>query len=147
MFNFVISTKPKSFNSKDRQKAEAYRNKLQLAFAATHPIHKLLTEELYGVVYHFFRTDIGIDADNISKPVWDALRGIAYEDDKQIKMRIAGSFDLTAYPITILDFSGLSGATIDTLLENIHNQDHVLYVEFGKFTTDMVRLNLEINGN
>ena len=103
--------------------------------------------DLYGLVYHFFRENIGIDADNLSKPVWDGLNGMLFDDDKQVKMRIAGSFDLTTNDLTILDFSGLPGTAITTLLEALETEDHVLYVECGSFTIDMIRLNLERDGN
>ena len=147
MYSFVVSTKPKSYNSKDKKKALEYQIQMQVAFAKSYPRHSLLTEDLYGMIYHFFRRNIGIDADNLSKPVWDGLKGIVFEDDKQVKLRIAGSFDLTANDLTVLDFSGLPGAVIASLLEAVETEEHVLYVECGRFTTDMIRLNLEENGN
>lgn len=113
----------------------------------SYPLHIPLTIELYGLIYHFYRRNIGIDADNLSKPVWDGLKGLLFKDDKQVKLRIAGSFDLSANDLTVLDFSGLPGAVINSLLEAIETEDHVLYVECGNFTTDMIRLNLERNGN
>ncbi len=147
MYNFVVSTKPKSYNSKDKKKALQYQHHMQVAFTESYPVHALLTEDLYGLIYHFFRQNIGIDADNLSKPIWDSLKGIVFKDDKQVKMRIAGSFDLTANDLTVLNFSGLPGAVIASLLEAIETEEHVLYVECGRFTTDMIRLNLEGNGN
>lgn len=147
MYCFIVSIKPKSYNSKDKRKALEYQDRMKAAFMDTYPAHTPLTEELYGLIYHFFRSSIGIDADNLSKPVWDSLRGVLFDDDKQVKLRIAGSFDLTANDLTVLDFSGLPGLTITSLLEAIETEEHVLYVECGRFTTDIIRLNLERNGN
>ena len=144
MYNFVVSTQPKSYNSR---KILPYQERIKVAFEGDYPGHTPLTTEVYGLVYHFFRRDIGIDADNLSKPVWDSLKGVLFEDDKQVSMRIAGSFDLSANDLTILDFSGLTGAIITALLSAIQTSEHVLYVECGNFTTDMIRLNLERNGN
>lgn len=147
MYNFVVSIKPRSYNSKDKGKTDTYQKRLQAAFAESYPDHAPLTEELYGLVYHFYRANIGIDADNLSKPIWDSLREVLFLDDKQVKMRVAGSFDLNANDLTVLDFSGLPGPVVDSLLVATETEDHVLYVECGRFTMDMIRLNLEDNGN
>ena len=62
-------------------------------------------------------------------------------------MRIAGSFDLTVLDLNILDFSGLPGLTVTELLDALETEDHVLYVECGNFSTTLVKLNWEGNGN
>jgi Holliday junction resolvase RusA-like endonuclease len=148
--SFVIICKPKSYNSwgsASVTKKSKYKNLIEKSFRDAYPAHILLEDDLYGLVYHFFQRDIGIDADNLSKPIWDCLRGILFDDDKRVKMRIAGSFDLTANDLTILDFSGLPGTVIASLLEVIETEEHVIYIECGTFTTEMIRLNLERNGN
>ncbi|WP_338876519.1 RusA family crossover junction endodeoxyribonuclease [Spirosoma sp. SC4-14] len=125
----------------------SYQKRLVTAFQASCPQHSPLSTDLYGLVYHFFRRDIGIDADNLSKPVWDTLKGLLFDDDSQVKMRIAGSFDLLVNDLAVLDFSGLPGGIINTLLEVLETEEHVLYAECGNFTTDTIRLNLARNGN
>jgi Holliday junction resolvase RusA-like endonuclease len=40
------------------------------------------------------RPGIGSDLDNIIKPIIDALKGIAYHDDKQVRSVVAALFDL-----------------------------------------------------
>ena len=146
MYSFIVSTKPKSYNSKDKRKADAYRQRLQAAFAENYPDHTPLSEELYGLVYHFYRVNIGLDADNLSKPVWDGLKGVLFVDDRQVKMRIAGSFDVAANDLTVLDFSGLPGIIVDKLLESTQTGNHTLYIECGRFNTDLIQLNLERDG-
>lgn len=117
------------------------------AFQLVHPACLPLKGDLYGLVYHFHRTDLSIDADNLSKPIRDCLKGVLFADDKQVKMRIAGSFDLSSTDLVTLDFSGLAKETIDSLLEAIESEDHVLYIECGEFSMNLIRLNMESDGN
>lgn len=70
-----------------------------------------------------------------------------FEDDKQVKMRIAGSFDLTVLDLNILDLSGLPGEIVTKLLDALETEDHVLYVECSNFSMKLLRLNWERNGN
>ena len=51
-------------------------------------------KELYAAIYYFYREDVGLDADNISKPAWDALNAVGYSDDKQIKIRTAVAINI-----------------------------------------------------
>lgn len=143
MYSFVVCSRPKSYNSK--KKSQDYGQRLITAFREGYPLHQSVETELYGLVYHFYRRDINIDADNLSKPVWDYLKGVLFVDDKQVKMRIAGSFSLITNDFSVLDFSGLSQHKAEFLLEAIETEDHILYVECGTFTVDIVRLNLEKN--
>ena len=142
MYSFVVCNRPKSYNSK---KSRDYEQRLTTAFRKGYPLHQSVQTELYGLIYHFYKRDIGIDADNLSKPVWDCLKGVLFDDDKQVKMRIAGSFDLLTNDFSVLDLSGLSQHMAESLLKSIETEDHILYVECGTFTVDIVRLNLEKN--
>lgn len=60
-------------------------------------------------------------------------------------MRVAGSFSLITNDFSVLDLSGLSQHVAEFLLKAIETEDHVIYVECGTFTVDIVRLNLEKN--
>ena len=144
MYSFILSSQPKSYNAR---KTDAYQNRIKVAFRTAYSTHQLIDQDLYGLVYHFYKVDIGIDADNISKLIWDSLKGVAFVDDSQVKLRVAGSFDLTSNDLVTLDLSGLAEAMISSLLEAIESEDHVLYVECGKFSMNLIRLNLESNGN
>ena len=150
MYSFVIKTKPKSYNSwgsASVEKKNKYKHLIEESFKEAYPAHVLVEVDLYGLVYHFFQKDIGIDADNLSKPIWDCLRGTIFDDDKRVKMRIAGSFKLVGGDLTIFNSSGLPGEVVTSLIESIETEEHVLYVECGKFTADMIQLNLELDGN
>ncbi len=144
MYSFVVTTKPKSYNAK---KTENYKRCILDSFTLAYPSHQLLSHDLYGLVYHFYKSNIGIDADNISKPIWDGLKGILFADDRQVKMRIAGSFSIQTEPFAIFESSRLLGAVITSLATAVQTEEHILYIECGPFTTDLIRLNLGGNGN
>lgn len=105
------------------------------------------SDDLYGVVYYFHKKNTGTDADNISKPLWDILKGIFFTDDHQIKLRIAGSIDISAGDFSIIDFSNLRGEITAELIEAFETKDHVVYVECGLLNNSMYKFNLEANGN
>ncbi|AQG78867.1 hypothetical protein AWR27_05725 [Spirosoma montaniterrae] len=130
-------------------KKSAYKESLRSAFNANHGGHIPVGGELYGLVYHFYREDNGIDADNLSKPIWDCLKGVLFEDDRQVKLRIAGSFDLTKNDFAKIDSTGLPGLIVTQFLDALNNEteNHILYVECGVFNADMVKLNMNRYGN
>lgn len=81
-----------------------------------------------------------LDADNLSKPIWDALRGIAFKDDFQIRFRSAGLFNLGAEKIDELDLTNMPDYVFDDFLEMIDGESsHILYVELGEFSYDLIR--------
>lgn len=112
-FEVVIPIQPKSNQSKGRKKA-TYQNELQQIvwdhFCRLYPNETELPYDqldktglqIIGIVYYFppdyqqqLQTDQLQDADNISKPIWDALQGKLYQDDHVVNIRIAGVIDLT----------------------------------------------------
>jgi hypothetical protein len=104
-----------------------------------------LTDELYGVLYHFFRANLKMDADNLSKPIWDCLTGFLYVDDSQVKLRIAGSFDLSKHNFNILDIETLPKPIVDELVDAFKNHDHFVYIECGRLNYSMFKFNFENN--
>ena len=74
---------PVSYNSSDSKKRERYKGTIVEAFSRNYngKVPKFRKGiELYGQVYFFTSDGTDLDADNISKPVWDALIGSIYED-------------------------------------------------------------------
>ncbi|RZJ80540.1 MAG: RusA family crossover junction endodeoxyribonuclease [Chryseobacterium sp.] len=147
MYNFIAKGQPPTYNSWRKiwtpLRKAAYTNAIGTIIAGYHPSITLLRDDLYGVIYHFFNTDMKIDADNLSKPMWDTLNSVFYSDDYQIKLRVAGSFDLKKNGLTVLDFTTLGGQLIADLLDAFDNEDHVIYVECGKLNFSHRRFNLE----
>lgn len=149
MNSFIIKRQPLTFNSWKKASATKktnYKTLIQNAFRQFN-IENKLTNELYGAVYHFYNKNVNIDADNLSKPLWDCLTGFLYDDDEQIKIRIAGSFDLSKNDLNVLNFSGLSGEIITELLEAFDAEEHIVYVECGILNYSNFKFNIEENGN
>lgn len=91
MYAFLCNLRPRSVNAKQSEK---YKNGIQNAFRHYHGNMPAVSGNLYGFVYYFHRVKTELDADNVSKPIWDALNSVAYADDKIIRFRSSGMFDL-----------------------------------------------------
>jgi hypothetical protein len=107
---------------------------------------------LYGIVYYFvrgYRPTNDADADNVSKRVWDALEGVAYQDDEVVRLRIAGVIETGGGPgndsprLEQIDLSDLSPDVARALLDLVGRQEaHILYVELGPLNGSMFLFNL-----
>ena len=93
-------------------------------------------KELYAAIYYFYREDVGLDADNISKAAWDALNAVGYSDDKQIKMRTAVAIDLSKYDIVDFDQDNIPSDVLTDLVQSIADNNHTLYIEVGEIDKD-----------
>jgi Holliday junction resolvase RusA-like endonuclease len=91
-FDFIIIGPPRSLQA-DRKKLHSYRELIQ------DQAHRYLSEpsspyksSVAVVVTHFYRGPTreldgvhnNVDVDNMLKPIVDALKGVAYVDDKQV---------------------------------------------------------------
>ena len=147
MHNFILKNRPLSYNSCRGSKKDNYKAAIEAAFTRYNPAHALLTGELYATIYYFYNTNLDLDTDNLSKPVWDCLCGFLFGDDQQIKIRVAGSFDLKNGDYSLIDFSGLQGDLLADLLDAFGNEEHIVYVECGNFNPAMYKFNFEQHGN
>lgn len=149
MHSFIFTRQPKSHNSgfKSKLSRQLYLEELMISLSQFDTITAPFEDNLYGLVYHFYKKDEGIDADNISKPLWDILTGIMFIDDRQIKLRIAGSIDISSGDFSIFDFSNLRGEIIAELIEAFETKSHIVYVECGKLENFMYNFSLEQYGN
>jgi Holliday junction resolvase RusA-like endonuclease len=148
MYSFVLKRKPKSYNGwnkASKMSKDNYKKAIEEAFEKFNRISEPLTDDLYGVLYHFFKEDRQMDADNLSKPIWDCLTGFLYLDDSQVKLRIAGSFKLSQIDVDILNLADLPKPILDELLEAFENHDHIVYIECGLFHHSMLKFNSEKN--
>jgi Endodeoxyribonuclease RusA len=103
----------------------------------------------YGLVYYIKRgydPARDADADNIAKPVWDALEGAAYPDDRAVKLRVAGLIEAGETPdgsptMVDLDLTEVPKATADELFSLLFDrgEEHVLYIEIGPIERGMFR--------
>lgn len=150
MYSFVFKRQPKSYNSgfKSKSAKENYSNELNKSIKRFNTLTNPYKEDLYGLIYYFHKKKTGtIDADNLSKPIWDILGGILFEDDQQIKLRIAGAIDISSGDFNIIDFSRLRGEIISELIEAFENEDHIVYIECGLLNNNMYKFNIGIHGN
>jgi Holliday junction resolvase RusA-like endonuclease len=149
MNSFIIKRQPYTFNSWKGASITKKSNYKTLIIKALQQFNKenKLKGELYGTVYYFHKKDVNIDADNLSKPLWDCLTGILFDDDNQVKLRTAGSFDLTKNDFNILNFSELPAEIIGELLESFDTELHTIYVECGQINYSMFKFNFENNAD
>ncbi|MFC1478059.1 RusA family crossover junction endodeoxyribonuclease [Candidatus Margulisiibacteriota bacterium] len=151
MYSSIVLTKPKSFNSFriNTNGGKRYKANIQSSFSTYNGSVSKMTNDLYGIVYYFFKRNIGIDADNLSKPIWDCLKGYLFDDDKQVKLRTAGCIDLTKSGIDMFDMTGVPSNVLIDLLDATDNENDMLYVECGTLNNSFYKFNIEgdINGN
>lgn len=143
MQNFILKSRPLSYNSCRGTKKVNYKTAIQTSFAEYNASLNFLTGEIYATIYYFFNKNLDLDTDNLSKPVWDILCGFLYNDDQQIKIRKAGSFDLSKGDYSVIDFTGLQGDFVVDLLDAFENEEHVVYIECGRFNPAMFKFNIE----
>lgn len=142
--SFLVKRKPKSYNSwkKTKTSGQNYLNSIRTALSFYHSSFTALTGELYGIAYYFHNKPTQTDADNISKPIWDSLTSFLYVDDKQVKLRIAGIYDLGSQGFQLLDVTGVPGLVVADLVDAVNNEDHFVYIECGNLSPDMYKFKL-----
>ena len=131
-FCFFCECKPASYQgSKDSKRA--YKHRLESSFKRYYT-GMMPDIPLFANIYHFYNEDVKIDADNISKPTWDALTNVAFSDDKQIIIRSAASIDMRSGTFEIDPDSVPADIRYD-FLEAIHIKPHTVFIEVGEMKT------------
>ena len=131
---FLCTAKPRSVNAKNTDK---YKVAIRTAFAKYCPGVTLMTEPLYGVTYYFHQQPNQLDADNLSKPIWDALEKLAYQDDGVIQLRHSGIIDLRQTDLTTFDLSKVPDQVANDIIAFAGTEAHIIYVEFGILAAEM----------
>lgn len=129
-FSFVYAGKPESYNA-DSKKKQLYKKRLSSAYMRRFS-SKLAQKELYASIYYFYREDVGLDADNISKPAWDALNNVGYYDDKQIKILTAVAVNLCEHEVLNFDQDNMPTDVLLDLAQSLADNNHTLYIEVGE---------------
>lgn len=129
-FSFVYSGKPESYNA-DSKRKQVYKKRLSSAYKRRFS-GMIAAKELYAAIYYFYREDVGLDADIISKPAWDALNAVGYSDDKQIKIRTAVAINLCEHDILVFDQDILPTDVLIDLIQSISDNNHTLNIEVGE---------------
>lgn len=143
--SFILKKQPKSHNKWKRSspKGQSYLAYVRAMFDEFYETVTKKSGDLYGIAYYFHKINTGTDADNISKPIWDCLSDFLFEDDKQIKLRLAGCFDLAEKDFEVLDVSGVPGNVVAELVQAIQDEEHIVYVECGRLTDSLYKFNLQ----
>lgn len=139
VYRLILKRRPYSYNKSSEIKKSGFRESVKKGYPNLAP----MDGDLYGKVYWFCNvspSDQGkqSDADNISKPIWDCLKGLAFHDDQQVKLRIAGRID-GPEGIERLDFTNLGIRYQMELISAILSENHVLYIEYGLVEPSMFR--------
>jgi Holliday junction resolvase RusA-like endonuclease len=132
----ILARKPVSFNSGAKEKyKQAFGDEARARWGT-----KSLTGDLYARIVWFHReTRRGQDgdADNISKPILDALCGIAYADDGQILKRLVHKVDaLGEYNISKERGDPRDVAELERLLGA--RTPHIIYFEVGRLESKSI---------
>lgn len=135
---------PFSYNSTNTKKRDKYvqliRDTFDKEYKGKVPKYRK-GNKLYGQVYFFTSEGTDLDADNISKPVWDALEGLVYDNDKQIVMRKSSVIYKTRHDLIALD--GNSDRAADLIQVIQRKTVKCIYIECGHFNESMVKIDLE----
>ncbi len=135
---------PFSYNSTDSKKKDKYIQLIRDTFVKEYngkvPKYRK-GYELYGQVCFFTSEGTDLDADKISKPVWDALEGLVYDNDKQIVMRKSTVIYKAKHDLIALD--GNSDRAADLLQVIQRKMVKCIYIECGHFEESMVEIDLE----
>lgn len=137
-------TTPFSYNSTDEKKKKKYMKMIRDAFDRFYngkvPKYRKGVE-LYGHVCFFTSDGTDLDVDNISKPVWDALKNTIYDDDKQVVMRSSAIVYKARHDMIPID--GKSDRSADLLQILQRNTVKCLYIECGYFKESMIEIEKE----
>lgn len=120
-----------------------YEADVRAAFRHYWPLVTVQKEELYGIVYYFHRVPNQIDADNLCKPVFDALENELYANDKSVRLVRSGIFDLTANDIQVLNLTNVPDNVFPDFLKALNTSDHILYIEIGNLNYGMFAFDCE----
>lgn len=132
-FSFVYVGKPESYNANSKKK-ELYKKRLFSAYKRRFS-GMMVDKELYASIYYFYKEDVGLEADNISKPAWDALNAVGYTDDKMIEIRAAVAINQCEYDIVDFDQDNLPSDVLVDLVQSVSDncsyKGHYLYEGIG----------------
>lgn len=127
---------PRSYNSKASSKRK-YMTDIQSEFRRTGCDVFPPTSDLYARTYYLHRKRNLWDADNLSKPIMDALKEYAFEDDRQVVYRTAGSINTEKY--TDIDFTNLPTDLVDSFTNALLSSNPIVYIEIGDFQSSKVQ--------
>ena len=107
-YNIWVEGRPQSFQKK---RLVRYKERIQQAARSIVP-RVLRTPRIDVEIWFHAYTSLRADVDNVIKPILDALKGIVYEDDRQVRsVRVVALPDGDAFGI-----ESSSGDALDRLM-------------------------------
>lgn len=97
-FEFIIQGPPVSQQTRNRSLLRDWKNRVRFEAQRKWPSGNPPTQKEIEIRITYFYEDVSPDVNNITKPIQDALKGLIFEDDRQIvnltcrKRSIDGSF-------------------------------------------------------
>lgn len=128
-FVFFCEGRPASYQGSPKSK-EVYKRRISTCYQR-HFTGAMPDVPLFANVYHFYNEDVQIDADNISKPTWDALSKVAFSDDKQIIIRSAASIDMRKSGLEV-DLDTIPSEIRFDFIDSIYSKPHTIFIEVGE---------------
>ena len=137
MIAFIVKREPRSFNARSK---EQYKKDIEKEFMKNNFKNVPFCCFVYSKIFYFHSEKTSIDADNLSKPIVDALRGKAYYDDNIVILRICGRIDLSNSLITEFNIEHMPESVLKDFLDTSDIEKHFLYIEIGEFSNNMIIL-------
>ena len=83
-FEFIINRPPVSQQARRRRLIHEWRDAVRIIAEQHWPIGEPAADGFLMVTILYFFEDIELDVDNIPKPMLDSIKGLVYQDDRQI---------------------------------------------------------------
>lgn len=113
LFEFVVEGQPVSQQSRRRERVGIWRQTVAEAAQAVWPVATPPIATDIAVTITYFYEGVPADVDNIVKPILDALKGIVFNDDRQIsdlltqRRPLAGPYIIPVASPRLIDGLGL----------------------------------------
>jgi hypothetical protein len=140
---FVARMTPRSVNARS---VGRYRDRLRQEFGRQAFDGVPLAGALYARVYYFCAGRLSIDADNLSKPVLDALIGCAYGDDSAVVFRARATIEARSMGLKELDVNDVPDGALTDLVDALGQGVDALYIEVGTFHPSIVAFGSRTDG-
>jgi Holliday junction resolvase RusA-like endonuclease len=151
LYSFIVkNVNPVSQNNRSK-KMVWYRNLLKTHFNIKYPNltfplpNGLMIKNptiLHGKVFYIHKVYDPKDADNISKPLWDALQYQLFEDDNQILHRQALKVKENQPNILALNVTEMADMDyyhlIEFLIDSNNSDDRLMYIELSDYKSENV---------
>ncbi len=125
-FEFVVAGSPVSQQTRRKELLREWMQTVQQVARQGWVAEPPLAGAVAVTITYFYDSDL-LDVDNIPKPVLDALKGIVYDDDRQVSDLLCRKRDLSE-ELVIQNPS-------TTLLDSLHDGQPLLHVSVAEATT------------